>query len=106
MTEVGAPATPHAKRRKGNQMSDVIAVQLREICGVRSGDKGKSSDLTVFADDRQTYDALVEQLTTDRVHDHFGNVNDGEVVRYLAPNVLAIKFVLPAALGGGGALSL
>ena len=35
-----------------------MQVALRDVCGVRSGDKGDMSDLTLFADDRATYDAL------------------------------------------------
>ena len=79
-------------------MTDVI---LRDVCGVRSGDKGDISDLTLFADDRETYDLLVEQVTTERVATHFGSLVMGPVERHLVPNVLAIKFVLYGALGGG-----
>ena len=76
-------------------------VQLRDVCGVRSGDKGNISDLSLFADDRETFDALVEQVTAERVRAHFGYFVTGPVDRYLVPNVLAIKFVLHDALGGG-----
>jgi len=34
-------------------------VPLREVCGVRSGDKGDISDLTLFADDGEVYDLLL-----------------------------------------------
>jgi hypothetical protein len=83
-----------------------VEVQLREVCGVRSGDKGDLSDLTLFADDEPTYRALLEVVTVDRVRAHFGDLVRGPVERYEAPNVWAIKFVLHDALGGGGPRSL
>ena len=76
-------------------------VRLRELCGVRSGDKGDVSDVTLFADDAQTYELLVAQVTSERVAAHYGTFVTGAVVRHLVPNVLALKFVLRGALGGG-----
>ena len=37
---------------------------------------------------------------------HFGTLVQGTVERYEAPNVLALKFVMHDALGGGGPRSL
>jgi hypothetical protein len=79
---------------------------LREICGVRSGDKGDISDLTLFVDDAETYDIVRREVTVERVREHFGELVQGEVERYEAPNVLAVKFVMHGALGGGGPRSL
>jgi hypothetical protein len=79
---------------------------LREICGVRSGDKGDISDLTLFADDQDTFDLLRREVTVDRVREHFGSLVEGDIQRYEAPNVLALKFVMHGALGGGGPRSL
>jgi hypothetical protein len=80
--------------------------QLRDVCGARSGDKGDVSDVTLFADDRRTYLALAEQVSAERVAAHFGHLVTGPVLRYLVPNVLALKFVLHGALGGGVTVSL
>jgi hypothetical protein len=84
----------------------VARVQLREVCGVRSGDKGDLSDLTLFADDAETYDVVLAQVTVEVVQAHFGPLVRGDVVRYEAPNVWAVKFVMRDALGGGGPRSL
>ena len=81
-------------------------VQLPRLCGVRSGDKGDISDLTLFADDQATYDVLREVVTVERVRAHFGDLVRGPVERFEAPNVWALKFVLHDALGGGGPRSL
>ena len=79
---------------------------LREICGVRSGDKGDISDLTLFVDDAETYDLVRREVTVERVRAHFGELVQGDVERYEAPNVMAVKFVMHGALGGGGPRSL
>ena len=81
-------------------------VQLRELCGVRSGDKGNLSDLSLFADDSETYEFLVSVVTAEIVKSHFGEIVEGEVTRYEVPNLLALKFVMTDALGGGGPRSL
>ncbi|MGH3757892.1 AtuA-related protein [Actinophytocola sp.] len=85
---------------------ELINVQLRELCGVRAGDKGDTADVTLFADSRQVFDFLVDEVSARRVEAHYRRLVTGPVERYLAPNVLAVKFVLHGALGGGGPLSL
>ena len=79
---------------------------LRDLCGVRSGDKGDRSDLTLFADDPAAYDAISAAVTADRVAAHFDHMVKGSVTRYEVPNVWALKFVLEGALDGGGPRSL
>ena len=79
---------------------------MRELCGVRSGDKGDISDLALFADDAETYEFLRREVTVERVRAHFGELVQGDVERFEAPNVLALKFVMQRALGGGGPRSL
>jgi hypothetical protein len=83
-----------------------MRIALRELCGYRAGDKGDTADVAVFAYDDETYALIVEQVTADRVRALFGSMVRGEVVRYEAPNVRALNFVLRGALGGGGPKSL
>ena len=73
---------------------------------MRSGDKGDISDLSLFADDEAAYEAIREAVTADRVKAHFGDLVLGSVERYEARNVLALKFVMHEALGGGAPRSL
>jgi hypothetical protein len=84
----------------------VARIQLRDLCGVRSGDKGNISDLALFADDEAAYAAIKDAVTADVVKAHFDSLVQGTVERYEAPNVLALKFVMYDALGGGGPRSL
>jgi hypothetical protein len=84
----------------------MATIQLRDLCGVRSGDKGDISDLSLFADDEAAYDSIRAAVTAARVKQHFGSLVRGSVERYEARNVLALKFVMHEALGGGAPRSL
>jgi hypothetical protein len=77
-------------------------MQLREFCGFRSGDKGNTADIALFAYDDAGYDLIVREVTAARVKAHFGSLVRGEVVRYEAANVRGLNFVLRGAPGGGG----
>jgi hypothetical protein len=84
----------------------VARIRLRDLCGARSGDKGDVADISLFADDEAAYEAVREAVTAERVRAHFGSLVKGPVERYEARNVLALKFVLHDALGGGAPRSL
>lgn len=81
-------------------------IQLRDLCGTRSGDKGDISDLSLFADSEEAYEAILRAVTAERVKAHFGDLVKGPVERFEARNVLALKFVMHEALGGGAPRSL
>ena len=83
-----------------------MRIQLVDLCGARCGDKGDISDISLFADDEVAYAAIRTSVTAVAVKTHFGNLVTGDVVRYEAPNLLALKFVMYGALGGGGPRSL
>jgi hypothetical protein len=79
---------------------------LRELCGYRSGDKADIANVAIFADDEESYELILREVTAERVKAHFGSMVRGRVDRYEARNVLALNFVLHDALGGGGPRSL
>lgn len=81
-------------------------VKLREIAWARSGDKGDGSNVGVFVKTTAHYEALKQQLTVERVKQHFHAICKGSVTRYEAPNMLALNFLLRDSLGGGGSESL
>ena len=83
-----------------------VRVPLRDLCAARSGDKGDTANVALFAYSPEVYAALVEQVTADRVRAHFGRLVTGGVRRYEAANVLGLNFVMAGALGGGGPRSL
>lgn len=83
-----------------------MRILLEQLAFARPGDKGDDSDITVFARSEAAYAVLADLLTADRVADLYGNMVRGEVSRWEVPKVLALKFLLRGALGGGGPSSL
>jgi hypothetical protein len=81
-------------------------VQLAEIAHARSGDKGDIANVALFAASQADYDVFVQQVTTERVRELFGDFVKGTVDRYEVPGLLALNFVLHEALDGGAAHSL
>lgn len=79
---------------------------LSKLAYARSGDKGDGSNVGVVAYTPAAYELICEQLTTDRVKQHFAEICQGEVERFEAPNLLALNFILHDSLGGGGSESL
>jgi hypothetical protein len=87
-------------------MSDPLHVPLSDIAHGRSGDKGNHANVAILAYTRPGYEWLCEHLTADRVRDYFASLSPSRVVRYEAPNVLAVNFVLHDVLAGGASQSL
>ena len=76
-------------------------VLLRDIAHARAGDKGNISSVSVFAFEAAHYPVLLAQLTPQRLHEAFGGVVRGDVVRYELPHLHGLHFVMHAALEGG-----
>ena len=83
-----------------------MKVKLDEIAHARSGDKGDASNVGLIAETPELYQVLLEQVTAERVKEHFREVCRGPVQRYELPNILALNFILHDSLGGGGTESL
>ena len=80
--------------------------KLKEFAFARSGDKGDGSNVGIFVTSEADYDLIREQVTVERVKDHFAKICKGLVTRYEAPNMFALNFILRDSLGGGGSESL
>jgi hypothetical protein len=83
-----------------------MRLKLDQIAHARSGDKGDASNAGLIAETPELYEVLREQVTAERVKEHFREVCRGPVERYELPNVLALNFILHDSLGGGGTESL
>ncbi|HKA20366.1 MAG TPA: hypothetical protein VKN18_18910 [Blastocatellia bacterium] len=81
-------------------------VKLVQIAHARSGDKGDTANVGLIAYKPEYYPMLVEQVTAERVKEHFKGICLGEVERFEVPNLHALNFLLHASLDGGGTLSL
>jgi hypothetical protein len=83
-----------------------MKVQLQHLAHARSGDKGDTSNIAVFAYKAEYYPLLKEQLTADRFRAFYRGAIKGEVLRYPVDGLQAINFVAHGALGGGVSRSL
>ncbi len=83
-----------------------MKVKLEQIAHARSGDKGDASNVGLIAQAPELYPVIREQVTAERVKEHFREVCRGPVQRYELPNLLALNFILHDSLGGGGTESL
>ena len=83
-----------------------MKVALGRIAHARSGDKGDASNVGLIAETPELYEHIREQVTAERVKEHFREVCRGPVDRYELPNILALNFILHDSLGGGGTESL
>src|SRR5579885_3069089 len=81
-------------------------IPLSMIAHGRSGDKGNHANVAVIAYTPAGYAFLREYLTPRKVRDYFSALAPTQVVRYEAPNVLGLNFVLYDVLGGGASTSL
>ena len=83
-----------------------INIRLGEIAYARSGDKGASANVAVFARKAEDYERLREQLTEDVVKKFFDPLGVRKVTRYEVRNLDALNFLLEGILGEGGSRSL
>jgi len=81
-------------------------IRLGEIAHARSGDKGAGANVGVIANTAADFEVLHRYLTAQAVETYFQPLGVGQVVRYELPNLLALNFVLPKILDGGGSLTL
>jgi hypothetical protein len=81
-------------------------IKLVHLAHARSGDKGDTANVGLIAYKPEYYPALVEQVTAERVKEHFRGIAFGPVERFEIPNLGALNFLLHNSLDGGGTLSL
>src|SRR5437763_8843568 len=87
-------------------MTQTETVLLGTVAHGRSGDKGNHANVAVLAYTPAGYDWLRRHLTADVVGRYFAPLAPSRVVRYEAPNMLALNFVLHDVLAGGASRSL
>jgi hypothetical protein len=87
-------------------MNSAEQILLVEIAHGRSGDKGNHANVAVVAYTPAGFAWLREYLTAERVAAYFAPLGPARVIRYEAPNLLALNFVLRDVLAGGASRSL
>ncbi|WP_342757852.1 AtuA-related protein [Kineothrix sedimenti] len=79
---------------------------LNDIAHGRSGDKGDTSNVCVFARDPKFYETIKNEVTVEKVREHFGDMVKGDITRYEVASLNGFNFVMKHALGGGATHSL
>ncbi len=74
---------------------------LYDYAHARTGDKGNRVNISVIAYDAANFEALVRQVTPERVAAHFAARRPSHVERYLLPKIAAMNFVIDDVLDGG-----
>lgn len=74
---------------------------LYDHAHARTGDKGNRVNISLIAYDAADWNWLVQQVTPERVAEHFAFRRPSSVKRYLLPRLAAMNFVLDDVLDGG-----
>lgn len=74
---------------------------VRDIAHARAGDKGNTSNVSVWAYDPEDYALLKRILTPERIRRAFPDLVRGPVERYELDHLHGLNFVLHEALEGG-----
>ena len=83
-----------------------MKIYLNQIAHGRSGDKGDTSNVCVFAREPKYYDIIKREVTVEKVREHFGDMVKGDITRYEVESLQGFNFVMKHALGGGATHSL
>jgi hypothetical protein len=81
-------------------------LRVHDIAHARAGDKGNTSNISVWAYDAKDYPLLKSRLTVERIRRAFPKLFTGTVVRYEMDHLHGLNFVLTDALEGGVNTSL
>ena len=89
-------------------MTDTVTVPLHQVAHGRTGDKGNRVNISVIPYRPEAWPHILEQVTPERVREHFSAKGAGAVTRYELPKLPALNLVIDDVLQGGvnGALNL
>jgi hypothetical protein len=77
------------------------SVPLGTVVGARSGDKGGSANVGLWARNPDAWPWLANTLTVDRLRRLLPEARDLPITRHVLPNLHAVNFVIDALLGLG-----
>lgn len=67
---------------------------LHQLAHARTGDKGNIVTISLIAFRNDDFKLLEEHVSSERVADHFSELIEGPVKRYVLPQLGALNFVL------------
>jgi len=81
-------------------------VRLHDIASARAGDKGNTSNISVWPYDPAHYPAIKAQLTPERLKAAYPDLFRGPITRYSLDALYGLNFVIEEGLEGGVNASL
>jgi hypothetical protein len=75
--------------------------RLYDIAHCRTGDKGDTLVVSLFAYKDVDYPLIRARVTADALRAHLQGIVEGEIKRFELPNVAGLQFVCQRALAGG-----
>ena len=81
-------------------------IKLYQVAHSRSGDKGNILNLSLIPYNEEDYYWIREEVTEEKVKQHFKDIIKGKVIRYELPSIKALNFVCYKALSGGVTVTL
>ena len=81
-------------------------IKLHDLAHARAGDKGTTSNVSVWVYDAADYPLVKSQLTAERIKTAFPGLFKGPVRRYELDQLQGLNFVMEDALEGGVNTSL
>ena len=64
-----------------------MEIYLKEIAHGRSGDKGDTSNVCVYARKPEYYEIIKREVTAEKVREYFKDMVKGEIIRYEVPSL-------------------
>ncbi|MDF1595662.1 MAG: DUF1446 domain-containing protein [Acidimicrobiia bacterium] len=104
--EPGPPVAPLSTQIPSLPIGETRTVPLGELVGARSGDKGGTGNIGVFARKAEAYAWIADVLTVERLRSLMPDLAHLNVERYLLPNLWSLNFVIHGLLGEGVSSSL
>jgi len=84
----------------------MMRVRLHDIASARAGDKGNTSNISVWAYDPVHYPAIKAQITPERLKAAYPALFRGRIIRYCLDALHGLNFVIEEGLEGGVNASL
>lgn len=75
--------------------------KLHDLAHCRTGDKGDTLVVSLFAYKDADYPLLRDRVTAERLRAHLQGIVEGSIKRFELPNVSGLQFVCERALAGG-----
>jgi hypothetical protein len=76
-------------------------VMLRDLASARAGDKGNTSNISLWAYDREKYELLRSVLTPELLKKKFGKLFTGDIKIYPVDHLNGMNIVINNGLEGG-----